>query len=153
MLFWAVAVQRILHEAGMFVVFGLNMWDHSFLPSFVYCIHLQRLPFCFSLALKESIWGLYHIFAWNCHLALQRELVNVCTVLYTREVGGEVGLARCESDHRLSGLGRIPVGSGARSPSEWLPGQSEHCLGKKKNLLNRWIFKGVPNCILDKCGL
>lgn len=33
MLFWAAAGQRVLHEAGAYVAFGLNLWDPSFLPS------------------------------------------------------------------------------------------------------------------------
>ena len=57
--------------------------------------------------------------------------MKACTVLYTREDGKEVGLVRCESGHRLRGVGRIPVGSGAPRPSERLPGQSEHFLGNK----------------------
>lgn len=44
--------------------------------------------------------------------------MNACTVLYTREAGREVGLVACESDHRISGVIRIPVGSGAHSPSD-----------------------------------
>lgn len=151
MLFWAVAVQWMLNEARMFVAFGLNVWDHSFLPSSVYSIRLMKLPFCFSLALEENIWGLYHTFAWNCDLSLQRELVNACTVLHTREVWGEVGLVRCESYRSLRGVGRIPAGSGAQSLQATT--RAVRVLPGEQNLLNRWIFKGVHKCILDKSGL
>lgn len=44
-LLWAGAVQRMFHGAGMSVAFGLNMWDHSFLPSSEYSC-LLRLSFC-----------------------------------------------------------------------------------------------------------
>lgn len=43
--------------------------------------------------------------------------MTACTVLYNREAEGEVGLARRESDCRLSRLGSIPVGPGHHSPA------------------------------------
>lgn len=68
-----------------------------------------------TLALKDNIWALYHTFACKCDLALQKELVKSCSVLHTIEVGGEEILVRNESGHRLSGAGKVLMGSSARS--------------------------------------
>lgn len=126
--------------------FWADVWNDSFVPSYVYSIYLLRLSFCCSLSLKGNTQGLCCIFACNCDLALQKELVNACTALHTTEVGGEVVLVRCECGHRRSGVGRV------LRCSLLLSDRKVRALPGNQNLLNRWIFPRLPNFILHKSG-
>lgn len=101
----------LLREAGVFVSLGLTVCDHSFFTSSVYSTRLLRLPFCFFLAIKDSVWGSMSSFSLELWSALQREFVTVCTVFWTP------GMLK---ERRVWWEGNLIIGSVVLAESLWV---------------------------------